>query len=56
MIDVLLVLAFFAGVAVTISSFKRIVRFLRRQYLRFCKFVDDQQPRTKEGIEWWSNR
>lgn len=35
-------------------SLRKILRVARRQYLRFCKFVDDQQPRTEEEIAWWA--
>lgn len=33
---------------------KRVCRFLRRQYIRFCRMVDNERPRTEEEIKHWA--
>ncbi len=31
-------------------------RFLSRLYVRFCRMVENEQPKTQDEIKWWSLR
>lgn len=37
-----------------LCDMKRVCRFLRKSYIRFCRMVDRETPRTDEEIKWWA--